>query len=259
LEVPIASGGEVAPVALPARMTRRAQVARPPTSERRVWMSAPVAGSIRGQSRQAGGWSRPRGYRAGLVERGPHRYGRWCGNQYAHSNTCANAQGGPEPLPCSDRENWPTPPPRRERRTSVRARELETRGRRRRRYRRSASDSGSRTARFTIAEESRYVASMISVRRSANDVAQHSEPLPRGTTPADRAIRRDRPIPHPLRRKSASAREGYPREWGQSCHRAAAIGDLYGLTLLDQSKKFAGPLAKLEDPYRCHVLFVAHE
>src|SRR5689334_12887450 len=53
-----------------------------------------------------------------------------------------------------------SPPGRRALKTSARTRELVTSGRRRRRYRRRATDSASRTASLTIADESRYVAAI---------------------------------------------------------------------------------------------------
>jgi hypothetical protein len=45
---------------------------------------------------------------------------------------------------------------------------------------------------------------------------------------------------------------------GESRHRAATIGDLYGFALLDQPKQFTCPLAELAHPDGSHVLFVAH-
>ena len=43
----------------------------------------------------------------------------------------------------------------------------------------------------------------------------------------------------------------------QQGHRSATVGDLNRLALFDQAKQAAGPLTKLTDSYRCHVLLVA--
>src|SRR5262245_16066970 len=139
--------------------------------------------------------------------------------------------------------------------TSVRARALDASGRRRRRCLRSALDSGSRTASFTIADESRYVT------LSAFIGAEASEDGGRRLL-AGLELEWLRQILirgwwFEIARGPKARGRARVRERGQDRDRTTPIGDLEGLALLDLAHELTRPLSQLSDSDRTHVLLIA--
>jgi len=127
--------------------------------------------------------------------------------------------------------------------TSVRARALDTSGWCRPRYRRSDADSGSRTASFTSADESTYVA------RSPLIATQPLEDTRRGGLPRSQRQGLRQVVQVPTGRLEVAGRaqavdRTLIREWREHGHRPPSVGDLDRLPGLDPSQQLAGSLTK---------------
>jgi hypothetical protein len=124
-------------------------------------------------------------------------------------------------------------------------------------YRRSAVDSGSRTASFTRAEESRYVAC------SALIASEPGEHLRWRLLIGSQRKRKRQVVQVVLARDEVTRglevlHRPLARERGEDRYRAAAVGDLDGLSSLNSSQQLARPLAKFAHTHARHVLVVAH-